>query len=291
MPREALVVAVGPHGAFSVNRIGLNGMPFPLSFSVRQASGSWMVSATAARAGELADILVHAASGTIVVVNVAASSFLDGDYAPWPPSRIAAGQGVSCQAHPLGALAAGVTGLSEEAIAMRREALPRFLDGWSPHELTLADVQGSPGPERADEIALALGTAAWHDQPVLPGLPGSRLLYSGHDDCYLHVESTDQAIPAALLSRLLALLAGSALASDSPVEVPEPPTAMAENLIAGHAHWAGTLGSVSRDTVTISLSATATPWRPAHPLPERADRTVTYDVQQSLWRTATASQR
>jgi transposase len=53
----------------------------------------------------------------------------------------------------------------------------------------------------------------------------------------------------------------------------------------------GQAGSVPGDTVTISLSATATRWRPADPLPERADRTVTYDVQQGLWRTATASQR
>ena len=122
---------------------------------------------------------------------------------------------------------------------MRRDALPRFLDGWSPHELTLADMPGSPDPERTDEIVLALGTAAYYDEPVLPGLPGSCLLYSGHDDCYLHVESTDQTVPPALLSRLLALLAGSALAHAFPVEVPEPATVIAESLTADHAHWTG----------------------------------------------------
>jgi hypothetical protein len=56
--KEALAVEVGRHGAFSVNSIGLNGTPFPLSFSVREASGSWMVDATAAQAGELADVLI-----------------------------------------------------------------------------------------------------------------------------------------------------------------------------------------------------------------------------------------
>lgn len=112
----------------------------------------------------------------------------------------AAVQGVSCQVHPLGALAAGVIGLSEEAIAMRRESLPQFLDGWSPYELTLADMPGSPDTGRTDEIALAIGTTAYYDEPVLPGLPGSCLLYSGHDDCYLHVESTCEAVPPALLS-------------------------------------------------------------------------------------------
>jgi hypothetical protein len=184
------VVEVGPYGAFSVNSIGPGGMAFPLSFSVREVSGSWMVDATAAQASELADVLVRSAGSTIVVVDLATSSFFgDGSDVPWPPSRIAAGQGVSCQAHHLGALAAGVIGLSEEAIAMRREALPRFLDGWSPYELVLADMPGIPDPDRTDEIALAIGTAAYLNEPVLTGLPGSRLLYSGHDDCYLHVES------------------------------------------------------------------------------------------------------
>lgn len=284
------MVEVGCHGAFSVNGVGLNGAPFPLSFSVREAGSSWMVEATAAQAGELADVLIGAAGDTIVVVDLATNSFLDNDDVQWPPSRIADGQGVSCQAHPLGALASGVIGLSEEAIAMRREDLPRFLAEWSPYEMTLADMPGSPDPVRTDEIALAIGTAA-HGEPVLPGLPGSRLRYSGHDDCYLHVESADPALPAALLGRLLALLAGSALANDSPVNVPEPPRAIAANLIADHAHWTGRLSTASEDTVTISLSVVATPWRLSYPIPERTDRTVVYHVQQGLWRlAATAGQ-
>jgi hypothetical protein len=251
------MVEVGRHGAFSVNGIGLNGAPFPLSFSARKAGGSWLVDAAAAQAGELADVLAGAAGDTIVVVDLATSSFLDDDYVQWPPSRIAAAQGVRCQAHPLGALASGVIGLSAEAIAIRSEDLPRFLDGRTPYALTLADMQGSPDPARTEEIALAIGTTA-RGKPVLPALPGSRLRYSGHDDCYLHIESADPALPAALLSRLLALLAGSALAGTCPVNVPEPPAAIAASLIAGHPHWTGWL-SASQDTVAISLTALAEP--------------------------------
>ena len=99
---------VGRHGAFAVNRIGLDGAPFPLSFSAREASGSWMVDATAAQAAELADVLMRAANDTIVMVDLATNSFLDEDYVQWRPSRIAAEQGVNCQAHLLGALASGV---------------------------------------------------------------------------------------------------------------------------------------------------------------------------------------
>jgi len=94
------MVEVGPHGAFSVNGIGLNGAPFPLSFSARKAGGSWLVDAAAAQAGELADMLTGAAGDTLVVVDLGTSSFVDDDYVQWPPSRIAAAQGVRCQAHP-----------------------------------------------------------------------------------------------------------------------------------------------------------------------------------------------
>jgi hypothetical protein len=281
------VVEVGRHGAFAVNRTGLDGTPFPLSFSAREASGSWMVNATAAQGAELADVLMRAANDTIVVVDLATNSFLDEDYIQWRPSRIAAEQGVRCQAHPLGSLASGVIGLSEEALVMRRDDLPRFLAGWSPYELTLVDMPGRPTPERLDEIALTIGTAAYGG-PVLPDLAGSRLRYSGHDDCYLAVESTDQTVPVALLSRLLALLAGSALAGASSVEVPDPASATVTSLIEDGAHWIGVLGAVSENVVTVNLSATDVPWRLGQRLPERVDRIARYDVRQGLWRLTTA---
>lgn len=283
------MVEVWPYGAFSVNRLGLGGIPpFPLSFSVREASGFWVVHATAAQARELADILTRAAEDTIVVVDLATNSFIDEDYVQWRPSRIAEEQDVSCQARLLGSLASGTASLSEEALAIRRGDLPRLLAGWSPYQLTLVDMPGKPTPERIDKIALAVGTAA-HDEPVLPCLAGSRLRYSGHDDCYVTVESADRAVPAALLGRLLALLAGSALARGSRVEVPAPSGVTVTSLIEDSAHWTGGLGAVSEDLVTVNLSATATPWRPGEQLPGRIDRTVIYDVRQAVWRPVTAA--
>jgi len=245
-----------------------------------------VVSAAAAQAAELADVLIRAAGETIVVADLATTSFVDEDYAQWRPSRIAAEQGVSCQVRFLGALASGVAGLSEEVLAMRRDDLPRFLAGWSPYELTLVDTPGRPASWQLDEIALAIGTAA-HGEAVLPGPAGSRLRYSGHDDCYLFVESADRAVPVALLSRLLALLAGSVIAGAAPVEVPDPASTTVASLIAGSAHWIGVPGAVSENAVTVSLSATAVPWRPGQRLPERVDRIARYDVRQRLWQLTT----
>jgi hypothetical protein len=134
-----------------------------------------------------------------------------------------------------------------------------------------------------DEIALAVGTAR-HDQPVLPTLTDCRLWYSGHDDCYVWVESTDRRVPLAIFGRLLTLLAGSALVTDAlPVEVSDPSDTLVEALVAESQQWVGTLSTVSPNAVTVNLSATSPPWRLAHPLPDRVDRTAIYDMAEATW--------
>ncbi|MEU5724261.1 hypothetical protein ABZ783_20855 [Micromonospora sp. NPDC047738] len=279
---EGIVICVGPGGAFSVNAVGLDGAPFPLSFSVREIAGCWVVAATAVQASELADVLVSAAQDTVVVVDVATNSFLDEKYVQWQPSRIAAAQGVTCSVHGFGSLAGGVVGLSDEALVMRRQDLPGFLYGWEPYELTLVGLPGRPRAEQLDEIALAIGTAE-QGQPILPALPGCSLWYSGHDDCYAWVESTDRGVCLAIMRRLLALLVGSALVKAEPVEVSEPTDSLVEALIADSPHWIGRLGAASSRTVTVDLSAASEPWRLSRQLPRQVDRAAVYDVLKSTW--------
>ncbi|GLZ61354.1 hypothetical protein [Micromonospora sp. NBRC 107095] len=275
------MVEVGPHGAFSVNGVGLNAAPFPLSFSVREVEGSWLVHATAAQAAELADVLMTAVNDTIMVAGLWTNSFLDEGFAEWPPSRIAAEQGVSFEAHQVGSLTSGVVGLSEEALLIRREQLPRFLAGWYPYELTFVDVPGTPSAERVDEMIVTIGTATF-DEPVLPALAGSRLLFSGHDDCYVSVETTDPAVPAAVLGRLLALLVGSALADTTAVEVTAPDVETVQRLIEESRHWVGELGPPTRGSVTVELHAM--PWRLGQSVPKQGDRRMVYDVASRVWR-------
>src|ERR1035438_3352822 len=105
--------------------------PRPRNWLVCSCAGLGARSWWWAQRTELTDVRIRPAGDTIVVVDLATNSFIDEDYVQWRPSRIAAEQGVSCQAHLLGALASGVAGLSEEALAMRRDDLPRFLAGWS----------------------------------------------------------------------------------------------------------------------------------------------------------------
>ncbi|MGW0664270.1 hypothetical protein [Streptodolium elevatio] len=54
--------------------------PIPLTFSVREADGSWIVSGTVAQASEVMDLLTHSANGTVVVMDQATTSF-------WSPAR------------------------------------------------------------------------------------------------------------------------------------------------------------------------------------------------------------
>ncbi|MBA9002166.1 hypothetical protein HNR21_001048 [Actinomadura cellulosilytica] len=57
-----------------------------------------------------------------------------------------------------------------------------FLDDLSPYEIEIVDVGSRPSPDQADELALVVST---HDagDPLLPRLPGSRVRFSGRDDC------------------------------------------------------------------------------------------------------------
>ncbi|WP_331768116.1 hypothetical protein [Embleya sp. NBC_00896] len=281
------MIEVERHGAFSVNGVGLQSLSFPLSLSVREADGSWMVDAAAAQVGELVDVLVRKAHDTVVVVDLATNSFLHEDFRQRRPSLIAAEQGVDCTVHRLGKWASGTCGLGEELLVLRRECLPRLLDGsWSPYELSLVDVPTVPTPAQLDEIALVVGTAAG-GEPVLPGLEGSRLWFSGHDDCHVAIESTDPALPASILGRLLALLVGSALTDVggvSSVRVPEPDGAAMEHLIGESPHWIGVVGTVSGAMVTVELSALSQRWRLGQKPPERVDHVAGFDPVHGVWR-------
>ncbi|MGW6856610.1 hypothetical protein [Streptomyces xanthophaeus] len=279
------MVEVEISGAFNANSVGMERSPFPLSFSVRDAGGSWQMSASAARARELTDVFCRGANDTVLIVDVATNSFLDEDYEQWPTSSIATEQGVGFTVHPIGEWATPADGLGEEIVAVHRDSLPRFLDGWSPYELSLIDVPTAPTQDQLDEIALVLGTADL-DEPVLPRLKGSRFWYSGHDDCYVFLESTDPTMPASLLSRLLALMAGSALVSDgtSPsAALPEPDIATLAPLLRESPHWIGVIAAASPTLVTIHLSALPQRWRLGQGPPGHVDHTAVLDVTRDSW--------
>ncbi|MFE6751299.1 hypothetical protein ACFVGM_36000 [Kitasatospora purpeofusca] len=101
------------------------------------------------------------------------------------------------------------------------------------------------------------------------------------------MESTDPGVPGALLGRLLARLAGSALTDTDdalPVPVPEPDPALADRLLAAGPHWAGTVAAVSATEVTPALTALPRRWKPSDPAPAGPGCTVTLDLAHGRWR-------
>ncbi|MFJ5026163.1 hypothetical protein [Streptomyces goshikiensis] len=278
---------IGQQGTCGANSVGVERRPYPLSFSVHETDGLWRVSAGAAQAGELADLLVAVASSAVAVVSLETNSYLDEDWQSLRPSLIAAELGVPCTVHPLGSWASGTNGLAGEILVMDRDLLPRLLDGtWSPYELALIDVAADVTAEQLDELALLLGTTD-AGEPLLSRLEDSRVWFSGHDDCYVLLETRDPALPAEVLTRLLALLAGSALAelTERPsARVPEPGPWLAEQLIATAPHWIGALVNITEDLVTIGLAALPDPWRLGVTFPQQADLTVTLDARHGTWR-------
>jgi len=121
---------------------------------------------------------------------------------------------------------------------------------------------------------------------LLPELPGSRVYFSGHDDFYVHVETIDPTLPARLLSRFLALFAGSALLSDGAdiLTIDEPDQELAEHLLQGGTHWAGTIVEThpGRRT-TLRVAARTRPWSLTGPLPADFARILTFDLETSTW--------
>jgi hypothetical protein len=267
-----------------------------LSFGLRASGGSRFVTTAAARACEVVDLLAHVANDRVVVLDLATSSFMDEDFRQWPPSLIAAEQGVDCDVHPLGAWASGTLGLSDELLVMGRGSLVRFLDqDWSPYELSLVDVPAGTTAEQLDELALAVATSSL-DEPVLPQLADSRFRFSGHDDHYVSLETRDAALPSLLFARLLALHAGSALpgADDaSPVRLPDPGPGLPDRLLAESPHWIGTtVGSAaSGATVTLNLSPRPAGWRIGQPPPATPRYTASLDLSAGSWELSSAAGR
>jgi hypothetical protein len=98
------------------------------------------------------------------------------------------------------------------------------------------------------------------------------------------VESVDATLPARLLTRLLALLAGSALlgGEDADVTVAEPDHTLAGQLLRQNRHWVGQV--VDREPGhTARLGLTPEAWRLGQPVPAAMSSTVTFDPTTGEW--------
>ncbi|WTW97797.1 hypothetical protein OG216_32645 [Streptomycetaceae bacterium NBC_01309] len=243
-----------------------------------------------AQASDVVDLLVRSANDTVVVMDLATTSFWSAEGELPGPSGVAAELGVECVVHRIGAWASATLSLSDELLVMRRNDLPRLLNGsWSPYELSAVDLPARPSAAQLDEIALAVGTVGF-DEPLLPQLADSRIWYSGHDDCALRIESTDPTVPVAVFGRLLALFARAAPTGGDPagssVAIPEPDAVVLGRLLHESPRWFGVRADsgVSEDgSARIHLSVLPERWRLDHKWPEHVDYTATFEPGWGTW--------
>jgi hypothetical protein len=120
------------------------------------------------------------------------------------------------------------------------------------------------------------------DPPVLSSVKAASTYFSGHDDCYFYVESRTNRIPQAILCRLLALLAGSALLRGrAAADVPEPSLDLAAELLSRSDQWVGLATLRPSGNVTVDLSPTG--WRLNQPIPNRPTVAAVLDLSSGAW--------
>ncbi|SNR96920.1 hypothetical protein SAMN05216276_100240 [Streptosporangium subroseum] len=276
-------VRVDGWNAFGTNRLGLDGPGFPLTINVSASHGVHIVNGTAARTCDLIDVLTPTTQSTAVVLNIDQYSWLDPDGDPLRPREIARQQGIQATAQDI-TWAQAHGSAPSDLLTMDWSDLNRFFDGsWSHYGADVLDVEGPLSDDVADEVALA--SRLWSQGScLLREFPRSRVFYSGHDDCYLHVESVDPTMPTRIFTRLIALFGGSALLDDDTesVMVAEPQFSIAENMLRESTYWVGTI--LDRDPWRrMTMGFTPTRWRLGSPLSEDISLQLAFDLKSRTW--------
>lgn len=282
-PRGSLI-SVDRSNAFRVNQIGLAGASFPLSIEVSNTDGITVAAGTAIRAADLVELLADNAGQFAAILNLGQASWLGPGLMPVPAGEIAVRQQVPAGTHDITwAWPAGAG--RNDLLTIRWADLGRFFTGWSLYDVDIIDLGNDLTGFEPDELALSVGTRG-RDLPLLHQIPGASVFYAGHDDCYFHIESTDPGLPARLLARLLALIAGSTLLGETTgsVTIPEPEPSMTAGLLQVSPCWTGTLtGRQHAEPVTIRLAAA--PWRPTATVPASTAASITFDPRSGRWTT------
>lgn len=266
------VVTVKDESAFRINRAAVNGevVAFPLSLHVERTGDVTVVAGTAAALHEIGDVLVAGARATLLV-------FGAGYHAEVTLAERAAELGLDVAVRDVAWSAADPHAPSELAVLRKGDLVP-LLGELYPYDVHVADVTAADEGTQ-DEVVL-LATTGCGVPPVLESLPGSTLLYDGHDDCYLYVETRDATLPERLLTRLLALLAGSVL-GEGDTTVAEPPPGVARALLAESPRWVAMPEEVTGERVVVGLRPDE--WRLGDAVAPHPVRTLVYDVVVGAW--------
>jgi hypothetical protein len=272
--------SVDRYGAFTVNRVGVRGLGFPLSFATSRADGIALTRGTALRARDLVTLIRSRLQPEVRIFNIG-HHWIGADGRLLTPSEVASAQGVDVVVHNVG-WASRNNDPRAELLVLPSSDMVALLDGWGMYDVAFFDASDSTGASDVEQLVLAVNTWSVGDPPLLSSVTGSGVGATLHDDCYFYLETRHEDLPGIVLGGLLATYVGAALIQepDDVVEVGMPPSALVSELLRRSPTWTGELLSSAPREVVVGLSTTG--WKLGEEVPP-AELGVVYDPATSLW--------
>jgi hypothetical protein len=260
--------------AFTLNRLGPEGAPFPLSVELRAApDGIQELSLVALRFVDLVDALVARAGPRFVVHGLEQTSHvIDGEPRSASLSEIAAENEVEASV------------LDPDSLVVASADLRALLGDVAHHQLFAFDWEGLA---EVEEIVACLTREEAPPEPWvrLTRLPRSTTWLQVHDDCYVELETRRPALARAVVARALQLWVGTALwsAGGGQPDVARPPGAILDALLAGGAFTLPPEATVVEGE-RVAMGFLRRAWSPRE---ERAEETpaeqLLYDAATRRW--------
>jgi hypothetical protein len=197
--------------AFTINRLGLGGMFFPLSLRVTRTAAVTRAFMCTQRVTDIVDQIAENSSGHLAVFGLEQYSVFD--EATDAPLTLA---GLARQARGV------FTVIDEATVVFPSDELKKLLAEFSHSSLTLFDLPPEWNENTVIRGVLAYREHDWSgDAPLLPEMPGSCFFIDSHDDCYLTVESAGTRLPRQIFARMLCLYAAAVLEQPDIAAVPD----------------------------------------------------------------------
>jgi hypothetical protein len=175
-------LSVDRYGAFTVNRVGVGDLGFPLSFATSSAGGIALTRGTALRTQDLVTLIRPRLKPEIRVFNIG-HNWIGADGHPLTPCEVASAQGVDVEVHNIG-WASWTNDPRAELLVVPTDEMAVLLDGWGMCDVALFDASDPTGASNVEQLMLAVNTWSAGDPPLLSIVTGSGVGATLHDDCY-----------------------------------------------------------------------------------------------------------
>jgi hypothetical protein len=271
-----------PNAFTIINTVALEGRPFPFSVSKGETEWGTTLHLTALRLADVADLLGRWLRPHVLVSNASHHVFETPDSDVFVSlSELARRSGVDRVEFDVGWSRYQRVDSAMEAIEVTSSTLSQLAAN-DFYDIELIDSEVAWDHTRVDEVMLALGTSV--GDSVLGELDRSSTRFSGHDDCYVLIETRSAELADAVLGRTIAIFAGTMLSNAGRTpEVVEPDAAVLRSLFAKSPDWTAHPSNTAVSGDTVDLSLAAVPWRVGEFPTGRVDGVLSYRLESGQW--------